>query len=136
MENITLILFLLGIESSYIENVEYDAEGEGDTVQFVLIGDEAWRIKTYAMDHDVHIWNIGKMDALELKKIAIENTEKNYGDVIKRRVEVTCQNGIEELKRKLEERGLQTYLEIPKSNAYLFWVSEPDRYETKSKPDQ
>jgi len=135
MEDITLILFLLNIESSYIDNVEYDIEGVGDTVQFVLIGDEAWRIKTYSMDHDVHVWNIGKMDKIKLKDVAFDSTEKNYGDVIGRTLEISAVSGIEELKQKLIEQGLEAFLEIPSSNAYLFWVSEPDQYETKSKPD-
>src|ERR1044071_3666270 len=76
-----LVLFTLAIRSSYSRNLEVDAtESEFDTVQFFCSGGDSWRIKTYAMDEDVHAWNIGKVE--DLVALARTNTEKHYGDVL------------------------------------------------------
>jgi hypothetical protein len=56
-----LVVFTLAIKSSYAQNVELDASAEEfDTVQFYYAGADCWRIKTFAVDQDVHVWNIEK----------------------------------------------------------------------------
>lgn len=53
-----LIVGLLIIQSSFIENYEKEAENVPDTVQFWLTNESAWRIRTYAPDHDIHIYSM------------------------------------------------------------------------------
>ena len=75
----TLVLAVLSVQSSYRNNIEEPADNVCDTVQWWITPDNTWRIKTFAMDHDIHIHEIGTpMDPAE----AINNTRKHYGDVI------------------------------------------------------
>lgn len=56
--NSTLVIFFLSVQSSYAENTEADAtEDAFDTVQFYESERGSWRIKTYAVDQDVHAWS-------------------------------------------------------------------------------
>ncbi|RYD21761.1 MAG: hypothetical protein EOP88_10295 [Verrucomicrobiaceae bacterium] len=55
----TLILAILNIESSYLDNLERPAATAPDTVQFWFAPDDKqWRIKTHAIDHDLHIHQV------------------------------------------------------------------------------
>ncbi len=134
MENIILIIFMLNIESSYLENIERSATPPADTVQFALIKGQAWRIKTYAIDHDVHVWGLGPMELDKFNELAVSNTEKHYGDVLHKKTTIQSRNGLEELKSELKKSGLPVNLEIPKSKEFVFWVPEPNVYKSKSTP--
>jgi hypothetical protein len=52
-----------------------------DTLQWWFGESGCWRIRTYALDHDVHAFKIGNSihTTLELAK---KNNQDNYGDVI------------------------------------------------------
>ena len=50
----TLIIGVLTVESSYAQNSERPSRGVPDTVQFWIDPGGAWRIRTYAIDHDIH----------------------------------------------------------------------------------
>ena len=56
-----LILFILNVESSYAQNIERPRETHPDTIQFLWVDGEAWRIKTYAVDRDVHVWSLARL---------------------------------------------------------------------------
>jgi hypothetical protein len=132
METI-LVVFTLAVKSSYARNVEVDAAGdEFDTVQFYFGGVESWRIKTYAMDQDVHAWNIGKVE--DLVALARANTEKHYGDVLAERYILRSESGLDGIRLQLTDRGLDDHLEL--SNAgFVFWTPKGTTYRTKSRPD-
>ena len=52
-----LVIFFLTVKSSYSADTEEPATDEAfDTIQFFESGTGGWRIKTYAMDQDVHVW--------------------------------------------------------------------------------
>ena len=55
----TLILAVLTVESSYLQEVERPTKNVPDTVQFWFTPDSQWRIKTFAIDHDIHVHRIG-----------------------------------------------------------------------------
>ena len=58
-----LVLFLLSIKSSYVNDDESEATDEQfDTIQFVQTDKGTWRIKTFAVDEDVHLWSIEAAD--------------------------------------------------------------------------
>lgn len=135
MENIILILFILNIESSYLKNIENKTSPPADTIQFMLINGEAWRIKTYAIDHDVHVWNLGSMEEAKFKETAISNTEKHYGGVISQKLIIQAKEGFDGLRKELRDSGLEDNLEIPESKSFGFWVSKLGTYETKSTPN-
>ncbi len=135
MNQILLIIFLLNIESSYLQNIENETQSPADTIQFILLNGEAWRIKTFAVDHDVHVYSLGPMKAEKFTEIAVANTNKHYGDVLSRQVIVETKKGFGGLRSELKSVGLPGFLEIQKSNDYAFWVPESNIYETKSKPE-
>ena len=53
-----LVLAILSIQSSYLEDKEIPAERIPDTVQFWYSPGITWRVKTYAIDHDIHIGSV------------------------------------------------------------------------------
>lgn len=56
----TLVLAILGIESSFASDVERPAREVPDTVQFWLAGDGQWTIRTHAADHDIRVHRIAR----------------------------------------------------------------------------
>jgi hypothetical protein len=131
-----LIVFILGIQSSYVQNVERPAAGSADTVQFVLVDGQAWRIKTYAIDHDVHVWGLGPVEAGKFEDIARANTQKHYGDVIAREFVVQSEGSLDSLPAQLKQSDIGGELEIPASPKFAFWVEQIGLYKTKSSPQQ
>jgi hypothetical protein len=128
----TLIIFFLTVRSSYSADAEEAATAEAiDTVQFHQLESGGWRIKTYAMDQDVHVWSLGKVD--DIVSLAKSNTEKHYGDVLAEAYILESRSGIDGLRQELAVRGLSTHLEISDSG-FVFWAPEGTRYRTKSTP--
>jgi hypothetical protein len=81
-----LVVALLTVRSSYLENTEEPHEGVPDTVEFWFTPDDDWRIKTFAIDHDIHVYQI-RSKGSERKvdsEFAVANIHKNYGDVVDR----------------------------------------------------
>jgi hypothetical protein len=75
----TLLVTILKIQSSYARNVEEtmgDASGVPDTLQWWISSDAAWRIKTYALDHDIHTHSVGLRP--DLVALARANNRKHY----------------------------------------------------------
>ncbi len=127
-----LVLFLLSIKSSYVNDDESEATDEQfDTIQFVQTDKGTWRIKTFAVDEDVHLWSIEAAD--DIVELAVENTNKHYGDVIDEAFVIESEDGIEGLRKGLEKQGLSTHLEISPRGP-LFWAPPGTQYKTKSSP--
>ncbi len=81
-----LVAALLTIRSSYARNIEEPHEGVPDTAQFWFTRDQDWRVRTYAMDHDIHVHLIresGQARSLSVPE-AIEHLRKHYEEVIER----------------------------------------------------
>jgi len=53
-----------------------------DTVQWWLGGGGCWRLRTYAIDHDIHSYKIGNSSQTTIE-LAQTNNQKNFGDIIK-----------------------------------------------------
>ena len=130
---IVLVVFFLTVQSSYLNNSEAEAtEDAFDTVQFLATDESAWRIKTYATDHDVHVWSIGASPK-DLVSLARQNTEKHYGDVLSEGYIIETSDGIDGLRRELKARRLSDTLEVSKSG-FLFWVPAGTDYRSRSAP--
>ena len=131
--NARLVIFFLTVQSSYSSNMEEPATDDAfDTVQFFESDTASWRIKTYAMDQDVHVWALGN-NVEDIVSLARSNTEKHYGDVLSEGYILESASGIDGLCRELADRGLSTHLEISDAG-FVFWAPEGTRYSTKSKP--
>jgi hypothetical protein len=79
-----LIIAVLTIESSYLDEVERPATTVEDTVQFLFSRDSQWRIKTFAIDHDIHVHKLDTSETRLSVERAKENIRKTYGDVTSR----------------------------------------------------
>lgn len=74
-----LMVFKLSVQSSYAEDTEHEADAEHfDTVQWWLADEATWRIRTYAIDSDIHLYT---MEGNIAEDVARDNTLKNYADI-------------------------------------------------------
>jgi len=134
----TVILTLLTIKSSYRLEKELPLDGPddvGDTLQWHICGDTAWWIKTYAIDHDIHIHKIGPTSN-NLVDLAIENNNKHYGDVIQSQhiLEFDENHEHDELNKALQKSGLPGKLEFYQ-NTYIWWSPDGEKYWSQTKPE-
>lgn len=133
----TLIVAILTVESSYIQEVERPTKDVPDTVQFWFAPDSQWRIKTFAIDHDIHVYRIdsGEKGQRLTTEFAQNNIKKTYGDVTAAVVVVEFPDPKNEgeVRRILDSYKLNGKLEAVKDGYYFY---NPDRgdYRTKSKP--
>jgi hypothetical protein len=133
-----LVVALLTVESSYQTNVERPHQTTPDTVQFWFTPDQDWRIKTFAIDHDIHVHSIRDVGVTRQfhPQDGVENTRKNYGDVLERIIilEFSDPSDSEEVQKLLAANGLSGTLEIGKSGV-AFYNPDRARYHTQSRPD-
>lgn len=133
-----LVVALLTVQSSYLRDVEEPVGGVPDTVQFWYSPDSDWRIKTFAIDHDIHVHEIREKGSE--KKYSVEqakaNTERNYGDVLDRLVviEIADPTDSDAVTRLLRSHGLSGSLELGKSGV-AFYNPDGGRYYSQSRPD-
>jgi len=130
----TLLIFKLSIKSSYGQNVELPADAKDfDTVQWWLGVNEAWRIKTHAVDDDIHPHLIAeRVEAA----FARENTREHYGDVLKEEYTVVLDNPADmaEVESKMRAIGGAATLEMSPNKRFGFWNPDGRRYSSKSTP--
>lgn len=130
----TLYVAMLSVRSSYIREIEEPLDGVGqipDTVQWWISDSGVWRIKTYALDHDIHTFSIGRSD-LDFAK---ENTRKHFGDVIDREYEIRLTDPSNDVAIKSAFRavGLEPQYEIA-TDRFVFWKPDDAKYHTQSAP--
>lgn len=134
----TLVLALLSVQSSYVGEVEKPAEHAPDTIQFWLAPDSQWRIRTYAIDHDIHVYNLGSVEDRKISSdSAVAHIQQHYSDITTSLVVPTFvnPNDKKEVDHVLAEHGLAGALEMSKSGVAFY---NPDRseYRTKSDPNK
>jgi hypothetical protein len=131
----TLLVFRLTIQSSYAQDVEQPAdEDHFDTVQWWLATHHTWRIKTFAMDQDIHCHHIGSSLS---ETFARQSTEKNYGDVVASSFAVELGNltHIEWIEKSMQEYGGLAALEVDRNGGkFAFWNPLRVQFTSKSSP--
>jgi hypothetical protein len=107
------------------------------TVQFWFAPDSQWRIKTFAIDHDIHVHRIGIANAAThlTAEFAQNNIKKTYGDVtaVVLVLEFRDPKNEAEVQRILNAHKLKGRLEAVK-DGYYFYNPDGGDYRTKSKP--
>jgi hypothetical protein len=129
-----LFLTILAVRSSYIREIEEPLEASNDvpdTIQWWIAQSGNWRIRTYAMDHDIHTHSIGEISL----DFAMANTLKHYGDIIQAQYEVALddcadQSSIEEAFRAA---NLNPRFDVS-PNRFIFWKPDDARYHSQSTP--
>ena len=84
----TLVVGILTIQSSPAQEIERPGEVP-DTVQFWIGPTTRWKIRTYAIDHDVHSWHLGGFETVARDKMvqfAVDHIGKHYSDILARYV--------------------------------------------------
>lgn len=115
----TLVLTILTVQSSYIREIEEPVNNDTDvpdTVQWWIAPTGSWRIKTFAMDHDIHTYAIGdhtfpiENDG-ELRDLA---QERHYWNVMHSQhfIELADCLDREEIVRAFRAEGLEPRVEI------------------------
>lgn len=132
-----LVVALLSVESSYSGNYERPSQGVPDTVQFWFSPDADWRIKTFAIDHDIHVHKIGTATTSQRLEPegAVANTQKHYGDVLSRilTLEFADPQNIDAVTRILKDKALHGILEMAVSGV-AFYNPDSGNYRTQSAP--
>ena len=132
----TLVLAILTTESSYAQEIERPATTVPDTIQFWLALDSQWRIRTYAVDHDIHVYTAGsRPDGSRLTaKEAADHIAKHYANITAKTVTLESHPGDKvEVRRVLTEKVLTGVLEVGK-NGVAFYNPDKGKYRTSSKP--
>ncbi|MFL6550895.1 MAG: hypothetical protein ACJ8OJ_19550 [Povalibacter sp.] len=129
-----LVVFTLNIQSSYQNDTEAEADEETfDTVQFFIAPQTAWRIRTFSVDEDVHVYSLGDAGPDTLETVTT-STQRTYGDVIADKTIFSSTGGLEGIRKALEEHDWSPTLKESKQHGFAFWVPEGSDYRTRSTP--
>ena len=129
----TLVVAFLSIESSYTRNFERPAARVPDTVQFWFAPDSQWRIRTFAVDHDIHVHSMpGKRLNSDWAR---SNIKKHYGDVLSRVVVLSLPHPQDpnEIQAILSQHHLSGKLEFA-PQGFAFYNPDQAEYRTQSEP--
>lgn len=131
MNELILVIALLTTESSYKSEVERPATAVVDTIQF-SIGAEPWRIRTFAIDHDIHVYSIGEKFEVQ---VAEAHIDKHYSEILKKRYTLKFSNPKDpvEVTRVLVAAGLLGTLEVAPAG-FAFYNPDRQKYQTQSAP--
>jgi uncharacterized protein YndB with AHSA1/START domain len=129
----TLVVAILSIESSYARNLEQPAQSVPDTVQFWFAPDSQWRVRTYALDHDIHVHSMpGKRLDTDWARSHIE---RHYSDVHPRIIVLSFRDphDSKEVQSLLSQHGLTGKLEVA-PQGFAFYNPDGATYRTESEP--
>jgi hypothetical protein len=134
---VKLVIGVLTIQSSYARNIEEAATDVPDTIQFALSSAGNWRVRTYAMDHDIHTYDLGgpayaqRLD----ERFAVDHIKKHYSDVTASVSVFTFRDPSDEpvVQSVLAEHGLRGTLEVS-SGGLAFYNPDGASYRTQSTP--
>jgi len=129
----TLLIGVLTVQSSYKDNTETQAIKVPDTVQFWVLDSTAWRIRTFAIDHDIHTHTLG-LPKTEPIAYFRSHIERKYGEVLARLVQITVADDSAHDRAVLEAAGLSGALERAPTGL-VFWNPDGGRYRTQSTPE-
>lgn len=131
-----LLLSVLNIASSYADNVERPLDGADDTPDTLQwwIGEQTWRIRTYALDHDIHPHSVARTGP-EVLELAKQNNAKHYSEVtaVQHVLNFKDCGDADEVANVLGDAGLPNRLELA-AGRFAFWKPDDAVYWSKSVP--
>lgn len=131
-----LIVGQLKTKGSYAQDLEYPADEHFDTCQFFVGEGTFWRVRTFAVDHDIHVHQIdGHGDTHAKLEWARENLEQAYGDVLARIItlEVDTKTPSLALTAALASKQLGGHV-VQTGHGFAFWNPDDADYRTQSQP--
>lgn len=137
MSDFILVLAILTTESSYKSEIEHPATDVADTIQYWFGSKPSRRIRTYAIDHDIHIYSLSNRDdgsAFTPSEAEI-HINKHYSDVIKKLyiIKFKDPNNTAEVAKVLKSYNLEGILEVA-SAGFAFYNPDRAKYKTQSQP--
>jgi hypothetical protein len=132
----TLVLSILSIRSSYALQTETTIQSGSDvpdTLQWWIGTDQVWRVKTYAIDHDIHTHSVAMIP--DMVKFAITNNAKHYGDVIASSHVLDFNDCADprEVEEVFRRTGVEPRLELAPGR-FAFWKPDDAKYSSKTEP--
>lgn len=135
MPEYSLLVVFLTVASSYSSNIEHPPDGVSDTVQFWFTPEQDWRIRTFAVDHDIHVHVIRECPCERKFGIdqAIHSTSNHYADIIDRHVLISLNDPADatEVTGALASHGLSGTIEQSRSGL-AFYNPDQARYWSQS----
>jgi hypothetical protein len=137
MTEFVLVFALLTIESSYKADLERPVSVVPDTAQFWFGTPNPWRIRTFAMDHDIHIHSLGAAtpERTYTPVQAEAHLRKQYADVLSKVYVLKFKDpsNINEVTAVLSKHKLPGLLEVAPAG-FAFYNPDRARYKTQSAP--
>lgn len=132
-----LLVTVLSVSSSYANNVEYAVAGSSrvpDTVQWWISPTGTWRIRTFGVDHDIHVHKIQGIlkDPLEFAKA---NTLKHFGDIVASQNSLSIEGvaDSEMIAGRFVDAGLAPYFDVAPAG-FIFWRPGAVHYFSQTEP--
>jgi hypothetical protein len=123
----TLVLAVLNVKSSFKKKLEKPADRLHDTLQWWIAPDRAWKIRTFSLDHDMHIEasKRGRDDV----QAAVDHIQRQYGDKVFAVHVLTFPEAPDEeqVQQILAKAGLKANLHIDTSG-YAYWTPDNAKY--------
>jgi len=131
-----LLVAVLTVRGSYLRELEEPAlPGEPpDTLQWWISASGCWRIRTYALDHDIHTHSVsGGVE--EIENLARANTEKHYGDVLAalHAIDIADATATDATAAALAASDLGPNFDVA-AGRFMFWRPDDARYRSQSDP--
>jgi len=134
MNRRTLVLAILDVRSSYLQDRQEPAEREApDTVQWWVGPEQTWRIRTFGIDHDLHLHHVSGGDPASY----VQYTRDDYEGLIRslHTLEFSDYTDPAVVDSVLREAGLRPDLEISEQHGFAFWNPDRGIYKTQSYPE-
>lgn len=134
MNRRTLVLAILDVRSSYLQDRQEPAERETpDTVQWWVGPGQTWRIRTFGIDHDLHLHRVTGGDAQSY----VDYTRDDYNGMIRAlfTLEFSDYRDPGVVESVLREAGLRPDLEVSEQHGFAFWNPDQGNYKTQSYPE-
>ena len=131
-----LVVGQLKTKGSYAKDLEYPADEAFDTCQFFFDEASFWRVRTFAVDHDIHVHAIdGDGDLAGKERFARDHLEQAYGDVLARIItlDVSMATPALGLTSQLALHGLAGHV-VQAPPGFAFWNPDDADYRTQSEP--
>jgi hypothetical protein len=132
----TLVLIILTVQSSYLRDLTQSVLTDTDvpdTIQWWIGHENSWRIRTYALDHDIHTHLVETTD--NVAQFALSSAREHYGDVLSAQhvIQLTDVLDSQATEAAFAAAGLSPRLEVA-SGRFAFWKPDDARYFTQSEP--
>jgi len=132
-----LFVTVLSVSGSYANNVEYAVSGSShvpDTVQWWISPEGIWRIRTFGVDHDIHVYKV-EGDLKDPLEFAKANTLKHFDDVVASQNLLTIEGEAdsEMIAGRFADEGLAPYFDVAPAG-FIFWRPDAVHYFSQTVP--